>query len=70
MAQYMLSVVRLRGKRPEDVELIGLAFLRKLLKGTKPRPGNGSYPPPENICRVPDGVLGLLRRLLGKAPVG
>lgn len=120
MAQYMLSVVRLRGKQPEDAELIDKAFLRKFLKGTTPTPNNNSdasgYPPPEEIRRVFDGVhilslketaqateeqlanpvqapfvveptnfgsllfcsahemlhagqIGLLRRLLGKAPV-
>jgi hypothetical protein len=59
MAQYMLSVVRLRGKQPEDAELIDKAFLRKFLKGTKPESDAGAYPSPEEIRQVFDGVYDL-----------
>jgi hypothetical protein len=116
MAEYMLALVRMRGKRPEDEGLISKPFLRMFLKGTRPESDRAKYPPVTEIRRVLDGVhqqvlaelphfnveelqiqvpepyavfdtklgslffcashemlhagqIGLLRRLLGKAPV-
>jgi hypothetical protein len=56
MAEYMLTMARLRGKRPEDEELISKPFLRLFLKGTRPEGDPGKYPPPEEIRRVFDAV--------------
>lgn len=116
MAEYMLTMVRMRGKRPEDEELISKKFVRLFLKGSTPEADATKYPAPEEILRVfhavhqqalaelpntpaeelnvqvPEphavfdtklgslffcashemlhaGQIGLLRRLLGKAPV-
>lgn len=56
MAQYMLTMVRMRGKRPEDEELISKAFLRAFLKGTRPEADPARYPPVGEIRRVFDAV--------------
>jgi hypothetical protein len=56
MAEYMLAMVRLRGKRPEDEELISKPFLRLFLKGTQPQSDPSVYPPPAEIRRVFDSV--------------
>lgn len=116
MAQYMLTLFRLRGKLPEDAALVPKTFLRPFMKGTTPVADPAQYPPVEEILRtfhavhaqvmqelpnyreadltdtvvepyavyntklgslllashhemVHAGQIGLLRRLLGKAPV-
>jgi hypothetical protein len=56
MAEYMLTMARMRGKRPEDEQLISKAFLRLFLKGTRPESDPGKYPGPEEIRRVFDAV--------------
>ncbi|MAG94727.1 MAG: hypothetical protein CMJ48_13435 [Planctomycetaceae bacterium] len=38
MAQYMLTLFRLRGKNSEDEQFITKPFLRRFLKGTTPDP--------------------------------
>jgi uncharacterized damage-inducible protein DinB len=116
MAQYALTMLRLRGKEPEDSELISNDFFRRFQKGTIPSDNPGDYPEPRQILdvfqhvhqralleldrytdqeldvKLPEphavfdtklgsvffcsshelihaGQIGLLRRLLGKAPV-
>lgn len=56
MAEYMLTLARMRGKRPEDEDLITKPFLRLFLKGTRPESDAASYPPPAEIRRVFDAV--------------
>jgi hypothetical protein len=56
MAEYMLTMVRMRGKRPEDEELISKPFLRLFLKGTRPQSDSSLYPAPAEIRRVLDAV--------------
>jgi hypothetical protein len=36
MAQYALTLLRIRGKEPEDAELISKDFFRQFMKGTAP----------------------------------
>ncbi|MBW3599784.1 MAG: DinB family protein [Planctomycetes bacterium] len=56
MAEYMLTMVRMRGKRPEDEDLISKRFLRLFTKGTRPEADPPAYPPVEEIRRVFDAV--------------
>jgi hypothetical protein len=56
MAQYMLTMARMRGKRPEDEGLISKPFLRLFLKGTRPQADASAYPAPAEIRRVFDAV--------------
>ena len=44
MAQYALTMIRLRGKEPEDERLIAKDFFRSFQKGTKPDPDPANYP--------------------------
>ena len=116
MAQYMLTLFRLRGKTPEDATLVPKSVLKPFAKGTTPVADPAQYPPVDEILQVfhavharvmeelPNyreedltdtvvepyavyntklgslllcshhemvhaGQIGLLRRLLGKAPV-
>jgi hypothetical protein len=116
MAEYGLTMIRLRGKQPEDEATISAAFFRRFQKGTQPAADPGGYPSPAEIRAVLDrvhrqalteladyspqeldvklpephalfdtklgsvffcsahelihaGQIGLLRRLLGKAPL-
>lgn len=45
MAQYMLTLFRLRGKLPEDEELIPKVMLKKFIKGSTPDPDPANHPP-------------------------
>jgi hypothetical protein len=56
MAQYMLTMVRMRGKRPEDESLISKPFLRLFTKGSRPAADPALYPPIAEIRRVFDAV--------------
>jgi len=116
MAQYGLTMIRIRGKEPEDEQLITKNFLRCFQKGTSPEPDPAKYPTVEELrstfdrvhevslreletysdddleVQLPEpyavfdtklgsvffcsahelihaGQIGLLRRLLGKAPL-
>ncbi len=116
MAEYMLCLVRLRGKLPEDEAIAPKDVVRRFMKGTTPEGDPSKYPPVEAILQAFHGVharvleelpgyqdedltdtisepyavsntklgslvfcshhemlhagqIGLLRRLLGKAPV-
>lgn len=60
MAQYALTMLRLRGKEPEDQELISNDFFRKFQKGTTPSASAADYP-------EPDAILGVYRRVHERA---
>ena len=49
MAQYALTMIRIRGKEPEDEALISKAFFRAFQKGTTPEFDATKYPPPAEI---------------------
>ncbi|MEK6237129.1 MAG: DinB family protein [Planctomycetales bacterium] len=61
MAQYMLTLFRLRGKQDEDADFITKSYLRRFLKGTEPKADADAYPSPEEIlstlAAVHDHVL-------------
>ncbi len=52
MAQYALTMLRLRGKEPSDQALISNDFFRRFKKGTTPSPAPDDYPPMEEIWAV------------------
>jgi hypothetical protein len=56
MAQYMLTLFRLRGKLPDDEQIAPKAVLRRFMKGTTPEPDPAQYPPVEEILRVFHGI--------------
>ncbi len=56
MAQYMLTLFRLRGKLPEDETLIPKAFLKRFVKGSQPASDPSSYPSPGEILATFDRV--------------
>ena len=49
MAEYMLTLFRLRGKQDGDANLISKSFIRTFLKGTTPTPDASAYPSPAEI---------------------
>jgi hypothetical protein len=65
MAQYMLTLFRIRGKQPEDAEFITKPFLRHFLKGTTPVPESEAYPSVAEIRAAFDGVYA---RLMDELP--
>ena len=116
MAQYALTMIRIRGKEPEDEQLLSKNFFRSFQKGTSPIFDASEYPTPEEIratlnrvhnvslselsryddkeldVKLPEphavfdtklgsvffcsahemmhaGQIGLLRRMMGKAPI-
>ena len=44
MAQYALTMIRVRGKQPEDEQVIAADFFRRFQKGTQPDADPASYP--------------------------
>lgn len=56
MAEYALTMIRIRGKEPEDAELISNEFFRKFQKGTTPSESSADMPSPETIRSVFDAV--------------
>lgn len=56
MAQYALTMIRIRGKEPDDAEFISNAFFKTFKKGTKPLPDPTAYPSLEEIKTVFDAV--------------
>lgn len=52
MAQYGLTMLRLRGKEPEDEQIIPVDFFRRFQKGTQPDADAESYPCPAQIRKV------------------
>ena len=45
MAQYGLTMLRIRGKEPEDEEIVSKSFLRAFKKGSQPVFDASQYPP-------------------------
>jgi hypothetical protein len=52
MAQYGLTMLRLRGKQPDDRELISNDFMRRFMKGTVPSLDPADYPAIDEILHV------------------
>jgi hypothetical protein len=61
MAQYALTMVRIRGKQSEDENLLSKQFFRSFQKGTTPVFDAAEYPPVadihETLARVHDASL-------------
>ena len=49
MAQYALTMIRIRGKEREDEQLLSKAFFRSFQKGTVPQFDSETYPTPDEI---------------------
>ena len=49
MAEYALTLVRIRGKEPTDAAFIDNAFVRTFKKGSSPAPSAHLYPAPAEI---------------------
>ena len=56
MAEYGLTMLRLRGKEPSDAEFITNDFMRAFKKGSSPHAGSAAYPAFANIRRTFDAV--------------
>lgn len=56
MAEYRLALERIRGRRPEDEQLISDAFLQQFGKESKPDADPRLYPSPAEIRSVFDRV--------------
>ena len=56
MAEYMLVLFRLRGKQPEDDEIVSRAFRKAFAKGSTPASVHGQFPDAVEIRRVFDAV--------------
>jgi uncharacterized damage-inducible protein DinB len=52
MAEYALTMIRVRGKEPEDEQIIPANFFRRFQKGTTPASDASDYPAPEEIRQV------------------
>ena len=52
MAQYALTMIRVRGKEPEDEQVISASFFRTFQKGTIPSSKPDEYPTPGEIRQV------------------
>ncbi len=68
MAQYGLCLFRLRGRQPEDTELMSGAFRKKFSKGSAPDPDAAHNPPPDEILAVLDRVHSQAMRELDNCP--
>ena len=66
MAEYALTMIRVRGKEPEDEQIIPANFFRRFQKGTSPAADAAEYPTPEEIrqvlARVHEQALDELKR--------
>ena len=56
MAQYGLTIMRIRGREPEDEDLISKGFIRKFKKGSVPIADATEYPTAETIRATFDAV--------------
>ena len=56
MAQYGLCLFRVRGRQPEDLELMSGAFRKKYSKGSTPDPDPANNVPPAELLAVLDRV--------------
>lgn len=67
MAEYRLCLERIRGRLPEDEDLIDAHFLRRFGRGSIPAPNPANLPPPKEVRevfdRVHDRVLAELHEL-------
>jgi hypothetical protein len=52
MAEYRLALDRIRGEKPEDVQLISPAILKLFGKDSVPDADTGKYPSPAEILRI------------------
>ena len=52
MAEYALTLLRIRGKEPRDQTLMSNDFFRQFQKGTTPAPSAQDYPPVDEILDV------------------
>lgn len=66
MAEYALTMLRIRGKEPEDQEVISNDFFRRFKKGTQPTFSPGDYPPVSEILAVLDRVHNAAMTELGR----
>ena len=56
MAEYALTMIRIRGKEPEDQEFISNSFFKQFKKGSQPSDGASDYPEVSEIRQVFDQV--------------
>lgn len=56
MAEYGLGLFRLRGRQPEDTELMSSRFRKKFSRGSAPDPDPDNNPSPDEIRSVFDRV--------------
>lgn len=56
VAQYYLTMVRVRGPQPEDGQMVPEEFMTLFGKGSTPQPGADSYPAPDQIRQAFDAV--------------
>lgn len=56
MAEYGLTLLRIRGREPDDEQLIPKDFIRTFKKGTSPSPERSDYPTIEVIRQTLDAV--------------
>jgi hypothetical protein len=68
MAEYRLTLVRVRGARPEDASLISPHFLKLFGKDSVPGPEASNYPSPSDIRGVLDRVHAQTLREITELP--
>jgi hypothetical protein len=56
IAEYRLTLERIRSQRPEDASLISQEFAKQFGKDSVPDPDSGKYPSPSDIRGVLDRV--------------
>ena len=56
MAEYALTMIRIRGKEPEDQEFISNSFFKQFKKGSQPGDNAADYPDVSEIREVFDQV--------------
>lgn len=56
MAEYALTMIRIRGKEPSDADFISNDFFRRFKKGTTPVGDSTAYPDPAEIQHVAAAV--------------
>ncbi len=68
MAEYGLCLFRIRGRQPEDLELMPGAFRKKYGKGSTPDPDPSNNVPPAEILAVLDRVHAQAMKELADCP--
>jgi hypothetical protein len=56
MAEYGLCLFRIRGRRPEDLDLMSARFRKQFSKGSQPEPDPSVNPHPAEIREVLDRI--------------